>query len=127
MFTVGSMLALPVPDMAWAGAVAMYSIVHLTGDERAVACREFARVLRPGGWLLVAFHVDSPEFAIGEINHVSTWFGQQVEIDGYFIDPDEVAAQLRRTGFVLEARVDRQPIAEVEYPSRRCYLLARRR
>lgn len=59
-FTVGSMLRLPVADAAWAGAVALYSIIHLTADERATACREFARVIHTGGWLLVAFHVDAP-------------------------------------------------------------------
>ena len=33
-FTVGSMLRLPAPDAAWAGAVALYSIIHLTAEER---------------------------------------------------------------------------------------------
>ncbi|MDT0263690.1 class I SAM-dependent methyltransferase [Jatrophihabitans lederbergiae] len=126
-FTVGSMLRLPVPDGTWAGIVALYSIIHLTEDERAIACREFARVLRPGGWLLVAFHVDSQQFTIGEVNRLTTWFGQQVEIDGYFIDPDQVVAQLQTAGFALTAKVERLPVPEVEYPSRRCYLLARRR
>jgi len=48
----------------------------------------------PGGWLLVAFHVDSPEFAAGEINHLTEWFGYRIELDGYFLSPDEVADAL---------------------------------
>jgi ubiquinone/menaquinone biosynthesis C-methylase UbiE len=47
-FTVGSMLALPAGDGDWAGIVAFYSIIHLSAADRAAACREFARVLRPG-------------------------------------------------------------------------------
>jgi len=45
-FTVASMLSLPVPDGAWAGVVAMYSIIHLSPPERAAAFREFARAVR---------------------------------------------------------------------------------
>jgi SAM-dependent methyltransferase len=62
-FTVGSMLDLPFEDGAWAGAVALYSIIHFAERERARAFREFARALRRSGWLLVSFHVDSPDFA----------------------------------------------------------------
>jgi SAM-dependent methyltransferase len=125
-FTASDMLALPVPDGAWAGIVALYSIIHLNRTQRAVACQEFARVLRPGGWLLVAFHVDSPQFAAGDVNHLSTWFGQKVQIDGYFLEPDDVSSQLHAVGFALEAKMERQPIAHVEAATRRCYLLARR-
>jgi SAM-dependent methyltransferase len=125
-FIVGSMLCLPATDAVWAGAVALYSIIHLTADERATACRELARVIYPGGWLLIAFHVDSPEFATGEFNHLTSWFGESVELDGYFLEPTDVVAQLEAAGFVLMAKVERQPAPEVEYPSRRCYLLAQR-
>ena len=124
---VGSMLRLPAADGAWAGAVALYSIIHLTAGERAIACREFARTVRPGGWLLAAFHVDSPEFAIGEVNHLTTWFGEPVELDGFFLDPAEVVVDLESAGFAVMAEAVRQPLPEVEYPSRRCYVLAQRR
>jgi ubiquinone/menaquinone biosynthesis C-methylase UbiE len=123
-FTVGSMLELPAGDAAWAGAVALYSIIHLTAAERATACREFARTIRPGGWLLVAFHVDSAEFATGEVNHITTWFGEPVRIDGYFLDPASVTGDLEAAGFSVMATTIRQPWPGIEYPSRRCYLLA---
>jgi SAM-dependent methyltransferase len=126
-FAVGSMLRLPAAEGAWAGAVALYSIIHLAAGERAVACREFARAVRPGGWLLVAFHVDSPQFAVGEVNHLTTWFGEPVELDGFFLDPAEVSADLESAGFAVMAEAVRRPLPEVEYPSRRCYVLAQRR
>lgn len=126
-FVVGSMLSLPVADRAWAGVVALYSIIHLNADQRATAFSEFARALGSGGWLLVAFHVDSPEFAAGEVNHLTEWFEHNVELDGYFLSPDEVADALAEAGFTLTATLERQPIPAAEYPSRRCYILAQRR
>jgi len=126
-FAVGSMLALSAGDEAWAGVVALYSIIHLAPRERVTAFREFARVIRPGGWLLVSFHVDSADFSAGQINHLTTWFGERVQLDGYFLDPDDVTTAVQSAGFSVMAEVKRQPAPEVEYPSRRCYLLAQRR
>ncbi len=125
-FTVGSMLRLPVVDGAWAGAVALYSIIHLTGQDRRTAWRELSRALRPGGWLLVAFHIDSAEFEAGQVNHLRNWFGRSVELDGFFLDPAQVVAELQSAGFALVAQLQRQPSSGVEYPSRRGYLLAQR-
>lgn len=126
-FTVGSMTDLPAADQAWSGAVALYSIIHLTADERAAECREFARTVRPGGWLLVAFHIDSPDFAAGDVNHLTDWFGESVSVDAFFLDPADVVHDLEAAGFTVMSNLVRQPWLEVEYPSRRCYLLAQRR
>lgn len=126
-FAAGSMVRLPVADGAWSGIIALYSIIHLTAAGRARACREFARTVRPGGWLLAAFHIDSPDFAAGEVNHLTTWFGQDVELDGYFLEPAAVTADVEAAGFTVTATLVRSPYPGVEYPSQRCYLLARRR
>lgn len=125
-FVAGSMLQLPAADGAWSGIIALYSIIHLTVSQRAQACREFARVLRPGGWLLAAFHIDSPHFAAGEVNHLTTWFGKAVELDGYFLEPSDVAQHAETAGFTVTATLIRSPQPDIEYPSRRCYLLAQR-
>jgi SAM-dependent methyltransferase len=125
-FTIGSMLDLPVEDGAWAGAVALYSIIHFAESERARAFREFARALRPSGWLLVSFHVDSPDFVTGEVNHLSEFLGHRVDLDGYFLDPRHVEAQVADAGLATTAKLERRPVPDIEYPSRRCYLLAQR-
>lgn len=83
-------------------------------------------MLRPGGWLLVSFHVDSAEFATGDVNRLTSWFGESVELDGYFLDPAEVMSDLEFAGFSVKATVERQPAIGIEYPSRRCYLIAQR-
>ena len=125
-FAAGSMLELPAADAAYSGVIALYSIIHLTADERARACREFARTVRAGGWLLAAFHIDSSEFAAGEVNHLTAWFGQSVELDGHFLEPADVAHDVQAAGFTVTATIIRSPQPGIEYPSRRCYLLARR-
>ena len=125
-FDVASMLALPVADGSWAGAVAMYSVIHLSAEERRTALAELARALRPGGHLLLAFHVSGPDLPPGSSNHLSTWFGHDVDVVAHFLDPEAVAADLLAVGFDIVATTLREPVADREYPSRRCYLLARR-
>ena len=125
-FTVASMLSLPAGDGAWAGAVAFYSIIHLEPAERAVAFGELARVIRAGGRLLVAFHVDGPDVAAGGRTHLTTWFGAEVDVDVHFLDPAVVGAELVAAGFLIESTLLRAPLDPAEFPSRRAYLLARR-
>jgi hypothetical protein len=56
----------------------------------------------------------------------SSWFGQAVELDGYFLEPGDAIADLQTAGFAVTATTIRSPRPDVEYPSRRCYLLAQR-
>jgi SAM-dependent methyltransferase len=124
-FEVGTMLSLPVADASWAGAVLLYSVIHLTPAERAVAFRELARVVRPGGPVLVSFHVSDLERSAGSSKHLTSWFGHDVDVSVGFLDPDVVATELSTAGLSVMATTLREP-GEGEYPSRRCYLLARR-
>lgn len=74
----------------------------------------------------MAFHIDSDGFAPGEVNHLTSWFGETVELDGHFLDPAQIVAEVESAGLVVMAVLERQPCAAGEYPSRRCYLLGRR-
>ena len=76
--------------------------------------------------MLIAFHVESAGAKPGDHVHLSEFLGEQVDLDGYFLGPDEVAAELTQAGVVIEARFDREPVPDIEYPSRRSYLLGRR-
>lgn len=125
-YLVGSMLAMPVAAGALAGVVSLYSIIHLAPAQRAAAFAELARSLRVGGWLLVSFHVSSPEFAPGEANHLTTWFERPVDLVGYFIDPETVTGELTAAGLPIAATLVREPIPGAEVATRRCYLLAQR-
>jgi SAM-dependent methyltransferase len=125
-FRAGSLLTLPVIDGEMTGAIAFYSFVHLRPPDRSLAFAEMRRAIRPGGWLLLAFHVNLAGHDSGEIMHVEEWWGERVDLDTYFMEPTEVAAALVAAGFVVMARTDREPWPGVELASRRCYLLCQR-
>lgn len=125
-FAVGTFAHLPAATGEWAGAVVPYSIIHLDRQARRDAAVELARAIRPGGWLLVGFHVADAEHPTGSIAHVAHWWDTEVDLDFHFLDPAQVAADLAAAGFRLMSRTDREPWPGVEHPSRRSYLLARR-
>lgn len=119
-FHQGNMLALPDTDNSWGGIAAFYCIIHIPREQVVVALREMKRVLKPGGVLLVTFHIGS------EIEHVEDWFEKPVNLDFAFYQPNEMEKWLKDAGFELEETLVREPNPEVEYASRRAYLFARK-
>jgi len=119
-FQTGNMLALDVPDAAWAGVAAFYSIIHIPRDDLPRALRELHRVLRPGGVLLLAFHIGQ------EVVHLDEWWGEPVSLDFFFFEPEEIAGHLCDVGLVVEELIERAPYPDVEHQSRRAYILARK-
>lgn len=119
-FKEGNMLALDLADASLSGIVAFYAIVNLTREEVRAALREGCRVLKPGGLLLIAFHVGS------EVIHLDEMWGKQVSIDFFFFETEEVKTDLQDAGFVVEATIEREPYANVEHPSHRAYIFARK-
>ncbi|MQS13459.1 class I SAM-dependent methyltransferase [Streptomyces kaniharaensis] len=119
VFRTGDLLELPATDGEFAAAVALYSVIHLEPAELAPAFAEMRRVLRPGGFLLVSFHLGT------EVRRLDEWWGHPVDVDFHFLAADAVAAQLTGAGFAVEARLEREGLPQ-EAPTRRAYLLARR-
>lgn len=120
-FSIGDMRALDVPDGAWAGITAFYAIVNLPTGDLHLALREMHRVLRPDGCLLLSFHIGE------EVAHVEDLWGCPVSLDFYFRRSGEITDGLRAAGFAIEGIMEREPYApEVEYQSRRAYILARK-
>ena len=54
-FEPGDATALQLPDASFDGAVSRFSLHHIPVPRRVVA--ELARVVRPGGWVLIGDHV----------------------------------------------------------------------
>jgi SAM-dependent methyltransferase len=117
-FRQGDMLALDVPDAAWAGMVAFYSIIHIRRNDMARAFSELPRVLQPGGLLLSAFHFGDDAI------HLEEWWGHSVCVDSFFLRPDDVADHICAAGFVVQEIIKREPYPDVEHQSRRAYILA---
>jgi SAM-dependent methyltransferase len=115
-FLEGDMRALPVPDGSWAAIVCFYAIVHLVPEELPAAFPEFFRVLRPGGRVVVAFHIGD------QVVHTEEWWGQPVRLDFVFHRTDDVVAALERSGFRDVTASERGPYPDVEHPSRRAYV-----
>ena len=120
-FVQGDMLALPFGEETLGGVAAFYSIIHLERDQVPLALSEMCRVLRSGGWLLLAFHLGT------ETLHEDELWGYAVNFDATLFTLAEVVQQAEKAGLAVERAVERDPYApEVEYQSRRGYMLARR-
>lgn len=120
-FRQGDMLALKdIADNSYGGIAAFYSIIHLPRPALKQALEELKRVLRPEGMLLLTFHVGQ------EIVHRDEWWGKEVSLDFIFFETEEMKGHLQTVGFELQEVIERDPYPEVEYPSRRAYIFARK-
>jgi SAM-dependent methyltransferase len=122
----GDMAALPLASASIEAIVCFYAVIHLDTAERDAAYSEFARVLRPGGHVLVAFHVFDDESTVRAVRTRTEWWGHDVALTFRFLDPAEELAALATVGLEPTARLDRGPHIGAEHPSHRSYLLLRR-
>lgn len=102
-FEVGEMGALDVADASLAGVVAWYSFIHVAPSRRLGVIGELHRVLRPGGYALLAFQVGDDTL------HLDEAFGHEVSLDVHRLQPDAIVALLDAAGFDLTARLVRAP------------------
>ncbi|MBK9926891.1 MAG: class I SAM-dependent methyltransferase [Anaerolineales bacterium] len=119
-FHQGDMLALPDADNSWGGIAAFYCIIHIPRERIVDALREMKRVLKPGGVLLVTFHIGE------EIKHIDTWWEKSVNLDFAYYEPNEMEEWLQEAGIKLEETLVREPNPDVEVATRRAYLFARK-
>ncbi len=114
------MRQLPFGAGAMALVVAFYSIQHIPRREVAGALSEVARVLRPGGRLLLATHLGAGDVVSEE------FLGHDIEpVGGALYSGSDITDELVVAGFTVERAEERAHLAH-EHPSQRIYLLARR-
>ena len=107
-FEVGTMTDLDLADDSVTGVLAFWSVIHVPDDSVPGVFAQFHRVLRPGGPLLVGFHVGD------EARHTSEGYsGRAINVDHYRRPPDKVARWLREAGFTIEAELLMRPDEEV--------------
>jgi SAM-dependent methyltransferase len=118
-FQVGNMLALDFRDASLAGIVAFYAIVNIPETQLATVFSEMWRVLRPGGRVLLSFHIGD------ETVHPDEFLGKPISMDFFFYQPIAMTKRIEAAGFAIEDVIERGPYPpEVEYQSRRAYIFA---
>lgn len=99
-FEVGSMTDLDLPDSSLAGLLAFWSLIHIPDAEIPAVLDGFRRVVRPGGPVLLGFHV-------GDGSRLKTqgYGGHPMRVHVHRRRPERVAAWLRDAGFAVEAQL----------------------
>lgn len=111
--------ALPFANGSFAGVVSYYSIVHTAKSDVDHLFREFRRVLRPSGLLLVAVKEGSDE----EVVH--SFLGSDSDVIFSRFTTEEVSGSFKRNGFDLIALEERDPYP-TEIQNRRIYAIGAR-
>ncbi|MFI6347740.1 class I SAM-dependent methyltransferase [Streptomyces sp. NPDC050560] len=98
-FEVGSMTDLDLADASVTGLLASWSLIHVPDDAVPTVLAHFRRVLRPGGPLLLGFHVGE-----GSTLKTQGYGGHPMNVQVHRRRPDLMAAWLRAAGFTIEAQ-----------------------
>lgn len=115
---VADVRALPFADGSLAGVLAFYSLIHLPIADRPAAFTELARVLRPGGHLLVATQEGEGELTGTEL------VGHAVSLRYAFYVVDDLVALAEGAGLETLTAERFEPYDDERFP--RLFLHARR-
>ncbi|QSG04111.1 class I SAM-dependent methyltransferase [Natranaeroarchaeum sulfidigenes] len=103
----GDMTALPFADSSFDAVAALYSLIHVPLDEHRTVVDEFARVLRPGGRLLVT------EGGVEWSGSNPDWLDSGTEMRWSMAGPEATREDLRALGFEVQGVWDvRDPTTE---------------
>ena len=98
-FEIGSITALDLSHDSTGGVLAWYSTIHMPPEDLSQVFAEFTRVLAPGGFLLIGFHVgdgDQPR---------SVDFRDEVSVDAYDVMPERMVEVCGEAGLVVHAQL----------------------
>ncbi|KGN37858.1 methyltransferase [Knoellia subterranea KCTC 19937] len=104
-FEVASLDALPFDDATFAGVMVWYSAIHTPLSGQAAIFAELARVLRPGGHLVVAFQSGE---GVRDAGPSYARFNLEVELERYLYTPDQVVGFVTDAGLTEVARMVRR-------------------
>jgi SAM-dependent methyltransferase len=101
-FETGSMLELPHPDNTFGGVMTWYSTIHVPDELLPAALAELARIVRPGGYLLLGFQVGD------EPLHMTEALGHELDLVFHRRRPERMAELLATAGTPVETRIIRE-------------------
>lgn len=103
-FEAGSMTELALADGSVGGVVAFFSVIHVPDEEVPTALAYFHRVLRPGGVLLVGFH-------LGDRHRLKTegYGGHPMRVYVHRRPMDRMAGWARAAGLTVDAELVLRP------------------
>jgi SAM-dependent methyltransferase len=111
------MRQLPFGSGRLGGLLAFYSVIHLLRSQLLPTCREFHRVLRPGGRLLLSAHEGQGEKEVGE------FLGEPVPFVATLFSLSELTGAASASGLSVIMAERRDPY-ETESPTVRLYIEA---
>jgi SAM-dependent methyltransferase len=112
-FDVGSMLALDLPSGTLAGVLSWWSMVHTPLEQLPAVFGELARVLAPGGELLVGFHG-----GIGRTHKREGYGGHPMSVYVHRWSLDRIAQHCADAGLHVHTRISQDPpAADRAYPA----------
>jgi SAM-dependent methyltransferase len=104
-FTVGSLIDLPYPHGHFAGVMLWYSIIHTPSAGLPRVFAEAARVLRPGGHVLVGFQSGE---GTRDVSGAYRQFGHEIELERHLHMPGHVASTMEAAGLREVCRLVRR-------------------
>ena len=118
-FALGSITRLGLADDSCSGVLSRSSVIHLPPGLMSSALSEFARVLVPGGWLLISFSAtDGPEPPYEYYDHRVA--------AAYRWSPDHVVSLLRTAGVAETARLIESPEPDDRRQFRVAFIMAQK-
>lgn len=120
-FEVADLHALGAAPGRFAALVQFYALIHEDDASLAKALAACRAALAPGGLMLAAVHLGEAPV------HLEEWWGHPVALTFRFFAEEELDAAMAGAGLRVLRSETRDPYADVEYTSRRAYVLAERR
>jgi ubiquinone/menaquinone biosynthesis C-methylase UbiE len=117
-YVIGELVALPFPDAAFDGVLAWYSVIHTAPAELGGVIAELARVLAPGGQLLLGFQAGDG------VRELTRAYGHDVDLRAYLHSASAIGALAVEAGLQIVEATERAPRPTETHPQG--FVLARR-